>query len=313
MDEVTSSRRTTQKEDSIDELASNAQRDPRTLDETEVPPSPLPGFPRRDDYPKVPDPAFPNRMVSTKQANRPFLKYAEYRTKREAEHAAWLGRQKERAARLAQGDEVGPEEPDPTAEPEVGCLGLLKLVLYVLVFALLAGKFITGSFLWEHELPNFKKWIPTNQRLFSERMLTTFDGSDDAKPVYLAIDGDVYDVSPSRLTYGPGGPYHMFAGKDAARAYGTGCFNTHLTHDLRGLSEDELKGVANWKRFYANSKKYVKIGRLSHPAIDPASPIPEHCDPKKATARRSPEQVEDIKHQQSPSSSVSSEHGRSEL
>lgn len=75
MDEVTSSRRTTQKEDSIDELASNAQRDPRTLDETEVPPSPLPGFPRRDDYPKVPDPAFPNRMVSTKQANRPFLKY----------------------------------------------------------------------------------------------------------------------------------------------------------------------------------------------------------------------------------------------
>lgn len=31
------------------------------------------------------------------------------------------------------------------------------------------------------------------------------------------------------------------AGKDAARAYGTGCFSTHLTHDLRGLSEDELK------------------------------------------------------------------------
>lgn len=58
---------------------------------------------------------------------------------------------------------MSPEEPDPTAEPEVGCLGLLKLVLYVLVFALLAGKFITGSFLWEHELPNFKKWIPVRR------------------------------------------------------------------------------------------------------------------------------------------------------
>ena len=75
-----------------------------------------------------------------------------------------------------------------------------------------------------------------------------------------------------------------------------------------------MQGVANWKRFYANSKKYVKIGRVSHPAIDPASPIPEHCDPKKATSRRSPEQVENIEgHEQSLSSSVSLEDVRSEL
>ncbi|KZT74503.1 cytochrome b5 [Daedalea quercina L-15889] len=269
----------------------------------------MPDVPGRDDYPKVPDPAFPDRMVSTKQANRPFLNYSEYRTKREAEHAAWLERKKEREERLARGEEVGSEEPDPTEELEVGCLGLLKAILYLTVFALLAGKFITGSFLWEHELPNFKKWIPTNQRLFSERMLSTFDGSDDTKPIYLAIDGDVYDVTPSRLTYGPGGPYHQFAGKDAARAFGTGCFSTHLTHDLRGLSDDELKGVENWKQFYANSKKYVKIGRVSHPPIDPASPILEHCDAKKAKARRSPEQVEDMKQHQQPRSGP----GRNEL
>lgn len=76
-----------------------------------------------------------------------------------------------------------------------------------------------------------------------------------------------------------------------------------------------IQGVANWKRFYADSKKYVKIGRVSHPAIDPETPIPEHCDPKKATARRSPEQVEGIKHhdEQSSSSSSSSMHERSEL
>ena len=180
------SSRTTQKEDHIEELPGGAQHDPRTSDETEVPPSPMPEFPRRDDYPMVPDPAFPNRMVSTKQANRPFLKYvlfgfavrppltvqrvaigvpsySEYRTKREAEHAAWLERKNERTERLARGEVAGPEEPDPTEEPEVGCLGLLKFVLYVAVFALLAGKFITGSFLWEHELPNFKKWIPVRR------------------------------------------------------------------------------------------------------------------------------------------------------
>ncbi len=31
------------------------------------------------------------------------------------------------------------------------------------------------------------------------------------------------------------------AGVDAARAFGTGCFKDHRTHDLRGLSESEIK------------------------------------------------------------------------
>jgi hypothetical protein len=30
------------------------------------------------------------------------------------------------------------------------------------------------------------------------------------------------------------------AGVDAARAFGTGCFKDHRTHDLRGLSESEI-------------------------------------------------------------------------
>jgi len=266
--------------------------------------SPWEKSPVEGEHPKVADPADPNRLVSTKQANRPFLGYSEYRTEREQEHVAWLHRKKEREEKLARGEQVGPEEPDPTEEPEVGCLGLLKFILYATIFIVLAGKFITGSFLWEHELPNLRHLIPTNQRLFSEGLLATFDGSTEDKPIYLAIDGDVYDVSSSRLTYGPGGPYHMLAGRDAARAYGTGCFATHLTHDLRGLSEDELSGVENWKLFYAEHKKYFKVGRVSHPPIDPASPIPEHCDPKRAKAARTPEQVERMKH---------AEHERDEL
>ena len=31
------------------------------------------------------------------------------------------------------------------------------------------------------------------------------------------------------------------AGVDAARAFGTGCFQVHRTHDTRGMSESELK------------------------------------------------------------------------
>jgi hypothetical protein len=30
-------------------------------------------------------------------------------------------------------------------------------------------------------------------------------------------------------------------GVDAARSFGTGCFATHRTHDLRGLTDDELR------------------------------------------------------------------------
>lgn len=95
------------------------------------------------------------------------------------------------------------------------------------------------------------------------------------------------------------------AGKDAARAFATGCFQTHQTYDIRELSEDEMRvsgtergrfvlasalktlfpisqGLNHWKKFYADSNKYHKVGRVSHPPIDPMSPIPEHCEPKKA-------------------------------
>jgi hypothetical protein len=63
-----------------------------------------------------------------------------------------LERKKERDAKIARGEEVGPEEQDPTAEEEVGALGLLKFLLYVTILVLFTGKFITGSFLWDYEV-----------------------------------------------------------------------------------------------------------------------------------------------------------------
>ena len=63
---------------------------------------------------------------------------------------------------MAKGEEVGPEEPDPTAQEEVGLLGLLKFIVYCLIFLALAGKFFTGSFLYNYEenLPSLKKLWP---------------------------------------------------------------------------------------------------------------------------------------------------------
>lgn len=93
----------------------------------------------------------------------------------------------------------------------------------------------------------------------------------------LAIKGDVFDVSAGRIHYSIGSPYHFFAGRDASRAYVTGCFSTHLTHDVRGFGDKELKALDGWHHFYATHPKYHKVGTVRLPAIDPTSPIPAPC------------------------------------
>ena len=45
------------------------------------------------------------------------------------------------------------------------------------------------------------------------------------------------------------------------------------------------QGLEHWKKFFADSKKYRKVGRVLHEPIDPMSPVPEPCDPKKAAAQ----------------------------
>ncbi|KAF1844334.1 uncharacterized protein K460DRAFT_397448 [Cucurbitaria berberidis CBS 394.84] len=65
--------------------------------------------------------------------------------------------------------------------------------------------------------------------------LAQYDGTDPSKPIYLALNGTIYDVSSSPTTYGPGGSYHFFAGHDAARAFLTGCFAEDSVPDLRGV------------------------------------------------------------------------------
>ncbi|KAF5357579.1 hypothetical protein D9758_007457 [Tetrapyrgos nigripes] len=243
--------------------------------------------------PKVKDPSIPNRMVSDKPANRPFLAHRAYREKQKKLHEEWLERKKIRDEKIARGEEVGPEEKDPTAQEEVGVFGILKFFVYLIIFTAVAGKFITGSYTWDYEgkWVQLKTYLPDrNQRLFSERLLSEFDGSKEGRPIYLAIDGDVYDVTKGRA-YQPGGSYHILTGVDAARAFATGCFKDHRTHDLRGLSNKELDSIKHWKTFYAEHKDYFRIGRVSHPPIDPASPIPEHCDPKKAAKQEQAEKA----------------------
>ena len=124
-----------------------------------------------------------------------------------------------------------------------------------------------------------------------------YDGTNPDLPIYVAVNGSIFDVSVSAHTYGPGGSYHFFAGHDATRAYVTGCFSEDITPDLRGVEEMFIplpadpndpeerkltnaqkkiraerekrqarekvyKGVKHWEDFYTNSDKYHKVGRV---------------------------------------------------
>lgn len=48
--------------------------------------------------------------------------------------------------------------------------------------------------------------------------LVQHDGSDTQIPIYIVLDGYVYDVTAGRTFYGQGGVYHYLAGKDSSKA-----------------------------------------------------------------------------------------------
>lgn len=92
-----------------------------------------------------------------------------------------------------------------------------------------------------HPTPShlIKLTLPTQNRpvYLTDAELLAYDGTDPKKPIYLALNGTIYDVSSSPGTYGPGGSYHFFAGHDAARAFLTGCFQEDQSPDLRGVEQ----------------------------------------------------------------------------
>lgn len=49
------------------------------------------------------------------------------------------------------------------------------------------------------------------QASFTEEALKQYDGSVTGQPIYLAINGTVFDVSASPAFYGPGGHYRKSA------------------------------------------------------------------------------------------------------
>ncbi|CAN1158845.1 Membrane steroid-binding protein 2 [Linum perenne] len=122
-----------------------------------------------------------------------------------------------------------------------------------------------------------------------EDELKQYDGTDPKKPLLMAIKGQIYDVSQSRMFYGPGGPYALFAGKDASRALAKMSFeDKDLTGDISGLGSFEMEALQDWE--YKFMSKYVKVGTIKKeevPVTDGSSseqPAAEAADAKPAEA-----------------------------
>ena len=101
------------------------------------------------------------------------------------------------------------------------------------------------------------------KRDFTLAELAIYNGKDDPR-ILLGINGKVYDVTRGKGFYGPGGPYGVFAGRDASRCFAT--FSTDASvikdedDDLSDLNYMQMESLLEWETQI--SEKYVLVGKL---------------------------------------------------
>ncbi|KAJ2779741.1 Dihydrodipicolinate synthase [Coemansia javaensis] len=106
---------------------------------------------------------------------------------------------------------------------------------------------------------------------WTKREVARHTGADNG-PVLIALDGRVYDVSAGRSFYGPGGPYSVFAGRDASRLMATQTFDDGLTEAELDSPIDPLDDLAPEDRECLDSYiglfsvKYHCVGDLVEPS-----------------------------------------------
>ena len=205
-------------------------------------------------------------------------------------------------------------EVEDSSSQVISLLDIVRIILVVIGITCAASYYVTSgeSFIFGLPRPWFTKPTELKQYLRGPIYLTSaelakYDGSDTSLPIYLAVNGTIFDVSAGAHTYGPGGSYHAFAGHDASRAFVTGCFMEDRTSDLRGAEaiyipiEDDDEQISSaerktraerekrvakkkvrdevdrWVNFYSNSKKYFEVGKIVGVEDEPLGPAPTLC------------------------------------
>jgi len=103
-------------------------------------------------------------------------------------------------------------------------------------------------------------------RDFTLNQLREFDGTK-GKPIYIGLQGEVFDVSSGADFYGEGCSYHCFAGRDSSRAMARLSFDEEdlSNTDLSDLGPFEKSQLDDWVQKFKYFKCYPIVGRVSAP------------------------------------------------
>ena len=106
--------------------------------------------------------------------------------------------------------------------------------------------------------------------------LAKHNGKDGAD-IWLSVLGEVYDVSTGEKYYGPGMGYGAFAGTDCSVCFVSGTFTEEEAEKpLEDITDQNIGGVLDWKKFYETHETYTHVGRLIDPRFfdESGSPTP---------------------------------------
>ncbi|GMF09419.1 unnamed protein product [[Candida] boidinii] len=157
-------------------------------------------------------------------------------------------------------------------------LDILRILIGLLLLNIIISYFITSSLTWGYKGKyldiNYYKFLisyPFVKHTLTIKELSKYNGSNLNLPIYLSLNGTIYDVSANRGLYAIGGSYNLLTGKDATRAFVTGCLNKidEYTYDLRNLDPQVVeKSINNWVKYFDKNSRYWKFGKVIYEEIN---------------------------------------------
>ncbi|PAA57064.1 hypothetical protein BOX15_Mlig033842g1 [Macrostomum lignano] len=127
---------------------------------------------------------------------------------------------------------------------------------------------------------------------FTVEDLAVYNGeANEEKRILVAVNQKVFDVTnKGRSMYGKGGPYAVFAGRDASRALATFSLDSSALKDtfddLSDLNPKQLESLREWELQF--KEKYDLVGKLLRPSEQPTEYSDTEDDQTDSTAAAGP-------------------------